>query len=66
MEKPEPKLTPPVEPPPVLMVMTETAVELVVKPVLVAMAWTVLVAPTTKGAVYCVEPVVVGAVPLVV
>ena len=64
-EKPEAKLTAGVEPPPVLMVMTDCAVALVLKPVSVAMAWTVVVAPTTKGAVYFVEPVP-GAVPLVV
>src|ERR1700724_16339 len=64
-EKPEPKLTavPPVDP--VLIVITDCAVALVLKPVSVAIACTVLVALTTKGAVYCVEAVV-GGVPLVV
>ena len=47
------------------MVMTDCAVALVLKPVSVAMACTVLVALTMKGAVYCVEPVV-GGVPFVV
>src|SRR5258708_97697 len=63
-EKPEPKLTAPVDPP-VLMVMTDCAVALGLKPVSVAMARTVVVALTTKGAVYGVEPAVGGA-PLVV
>jgi hypothetical protein len=43
------------------MVMTDCAVALVLKPVSVAIASTVLVELTTKGEVYCVEPVVGGA-----
>src|ERR1700730_6263038 len=63
-EKPEPKLTAAVVPP-VLMVMTDCAVALGLKPLSVAMARTVVVALTTKGAVYGVEPEV-GGVPVVV
>src|SRR5580704_10309424 len=66
-EKPEPKLTALVDPPPdpVLIVITDCAVALVLKPVSVAIACTVLVTLTTKGAAYWVEAVV-GGVPFVV
>src|ERR1700720_2656294 len=63
-EKPGRKLPARVDPP-VLMVMTDCAVALGLKPVSVARARTVVVALTTKGAVYGVEPEVGGA-PLVV
>ena len=54
--KPEPKLIAAVPvPPPELMVMTDCAIALLLKPVSVAMARTVVVALTTKAAVYFVE-----------